>query len=34
MLVVARHAEERLWAEILNLGGLDRRLPVTGFSCV
>lgn len=34
MLVVPRHADERLWAEILNLAGLDRRLPVTGFFCV
>jgi DNA-binding response OmpR family regulator len=23
MLVVSRHADERLWAEVLNLGGLD-----------
>ena len=23
MLVVSRHADERLWAEVLNLGGFD-----------
>jgi hypothetical protein len=23
MLVVSRHADERLWAEVLNLGGVD-----------
>ena len=23
MIVVSRHADERLWAEVLNLGGFD-----------
>jgi DNA-binding NtrC family response regulator len=31
MLVVSRHADERLWAEVLNLGGFDvLSLPFDG----